>query len=209
MLKVYLSHHFNEAAASKIVGMDAIYVYLIDNYYGKGLAPWSTEDNLRQFRESADRLRPLLIGKTAPDIKMQRRDGSAVSLHEVDSDYTIVYFWQYECGHCKASTPVMKEFYDKWKEKGVALFAVCTKVGDEVPGCWDYIDEKEIGDWMHTVDPYLRSRFVKLYDVVQTPAIFVLDKDKKIISKRIGAEQLDELMQKITEQRSNGEKTKG
>ncbi|PHI19353.1 DUF5106 domain-containing protein [Lewinellaceae bacterium SD302] len=207
MLKVYLSHYLNEAARSKVVGMDAIYVYLIDNYYNKGLAPWADEDMLRKFRENADKLRPILIGKTAPDIKMQKRDGSSVSLHEVDSDYTILYFWQYECGHCQKSTPVMKEFYEKWKDQGVELFAVCTKVGKEADGCWDYIDEKEISDWMHTVDPYLRSKFVKLYDVYQTPSVFVLDKDKKIVSKKIGAEQLDDLMTRLKEMEATEEES--
>lgn len=93
----------------------------------------------------------------------------------------------------------MKEFYAKWKDKGVKIFAVCSKVGKEVPGCWDYIDDQEINDWLHTVDPYMRSKFVKLYDVTQTPAIYLLDKDKKIISKRVGAEQLDDLLTRIIE----------
>lgn len=206
MLKVYLSHYLNEAARSKIVGMDGVYVFLIDNYYSKGLAPWSDEETLRSFRENADRLRPILIGKTAPDIKMQRRDGSEISLHEVKDEYTVLYFWRYDCGHCKESTPKMQEFHNKWKDKGVSLFAVCAKVGKEVPPCWEYIDEQGINDWLHTVDPYLRSRYVKLYDVQSTPAIFVLDKDKKIISKRIGAEQLDELLMQLTDEKAMEEK---
>lgn len=202
MLKVYLSHYLNESARSKIVGMDAIYVYLIDNYYAKGKAPWTDEETLRKFKENADRLRPILIGRTAPDIEMERRDGSKINLYEVDSEYTILYFWRYDCGHCKESTPHMKEFYKKWKDKGVTLFAICSKVGKEVPPCWEYIDEQEIGDWLHTVDPYMRSRYAKKYDVQQTPAIFVLDKTKTIISKRIGAEQLNDLLMQLTDEKA-------
>ena len=55
---------------------------------------------------------------------------------------------------------------------------------------------------MHTVDPYHQSRFSKLYDIRSTPQIYVLDDKKEIISKRIGAEQLEELMEKIIEQKS-------
>ena len=199
MFKTYLIHYLNEAAASKLVGMDAIYVYLIDNYYAKGLAPWTEEDQLVKFMENADNLRPLLIGKTAPDIEMERRDGSRISLHDVEAPYTILYFWRYDCGHCKKSTPFMKEFYDKWKSRGVELFAACVKVTKEVPDCWKYVDENGMNDWLNVVDPYLRSRFVELYDLQQTPQIYILDKNKEIISKKIGAEQLDEVMEKIYE----------
>lgn len=207
--KMYLVHYLNEAAKSNLVGMDAVYVHLIDQYYRKGLAPWTEEELLQTFLENADRLRPLLIGKTAPDISMQKRDGSTVSLHDIDTDFTVLYFWRYDCGQCKKSTPDMKAFFEKWKDKGVTLFAVCTKTTKEVDGCWEYIDENETNDWLHTVDPYMRSRYGKLYDVQSTPSIFVLDKDKKIISKRLGADQLDGLMMQILEQQSKENSQEG
>jgi hypothetical protein len=39
-----------------------------------------------------------------------------------------------------------------------------------------------------------------LYDLKTTPQIYILDKDKKIISKRLGAEQLDELMMRLLDE---------
>ncbi len=200
--KFFLVHYLNEYAKSKIVGMDAAYVHLVDNYYRTGKASWTDEESLKKIIESADKLKPLLIGKIAPDIEMRKKDGSKVRLHEVDSEYTILYFWRYDCGHCKESTPHMKAFYEKFKDKGVKLFAVCTKFTDEVEGCWDYIEENEIQDWLHTVDPYHQSRFSKLYDIRSTPQVYVLDDKKEIISKRIGAEQLEELMNRILEQKA-------
>ena len=199
--KFFLVHYLNEYAKSKIVGMDAAYVHLVDKYYRTGEASWTEEESLKKIIESADKLKPLLIGKTAPDIQMQKKDGSKIRLHEVDSDYTILYFWRYDCGHCKESTPHMKAFYEKFKDKGVKLFAVCTKFTDEVKGCWEYVDENGIQDWLHTVDPYHQSRFSKLYDIRSTPQVYVLDDKKEIISKRIGADQLEELMNRILEQK--------
>lgn len=201
--KFFLVHYLNEYAKSKIVGMDAAYVHLVDKYYRTGVASWTEEESLKKILESADKLKPLLIGKTAPDIEMRKKDGSKVSLHGVDSDYTILYFWRYDCGHCKESTPFMKAFYEKFKDRGVKLFAVCTKFTDEVEGCWEYVDENGIQDWLHTVDPYHQSRFSKLYDIRSTPQIYVLDDKKEIISKRIGADQLEELMNRILEQKAS------
>ncbi|MEZ4983653.1 MAG: redoxin domain-containing protein [Saprospiraceae bacterium] len=195
----YLIHFLNFYAASKYVGMDAVYVYLVDNYYAKGLASWTDEEQLAKIIDNANRLRPLLIGEIAPDIRMQRQDGSQISLSEVDAPYTILYFWRHDCGHCKTSTPVMKEFYDKFKDRGVKIFAACAKLRDEVPDCWKYVEENSIGEWIHVVDPYGRSRFMTTYDLKTTPQIYVLDKDKRIVSKRLGAEQLEELMDRLLE----------
>lgn len=195
--KFYLIHFLNEYARSNIVGMDAVYVHLVDKYYSRGLAPWTDPDQLNKIVDNAAKLKPLLIGKTAPDIEMQKQDGSSVSLHEVDAEYTILYFWRYDCGHCKESTPFMKAFYEQFKDKGVALFAVCVKYTDEIGGCWDYVEEQGIGDWLHTVDPYNRSRYGQLYDIRSTPMLYILDRNKEIVSKRIGAEQLSEVMEQI------------
>ncbi len=95
----------------------------------------------------------------------------------------------------------MKGFYEKYKNKGVEIIAVCSKFTDEIPGCWEYVDENEIGDWLHTVDQYHRSRYMKVYNIKSTPQIYLLDSKKEILSKRIGAEQLEEVIDKIIEMR--------
>ncbi|MCB0650494.1 MAG: redoxin domain-containing protein [Saprospiraceae bacterium] len=195
--KFYVIHFLNEFATSKIVGMDAVYVDLAEKYYATGKAPWVDEEQLAKILENVKDLKPTLIGKTAPDLLLEKRSGGMVKLSEIESEYTILYFWRYDCGHCKKSSPFMKDFYDKYKDKGVKIVAVCTKSKDEIPECWKYVDENEIQDWIHTYDPYFRS--MKLYNIKSTPQIFVLDRNKEIITKRIGAEQLEEVMDKIIE----------
>ena len=191
LFKYYVVHFTNRAAQSNIVGMDAVYVHMVDNYYANGRAYWAEEDQLAKMIDNAERIRPLLIGEPAPDLKMKSRDGKDISLYGVDAKYTILYFWAYDCGHCKKSTPHMSAFYEKWKDRDVEIFSICTKQ-KELESCWEYIDDKEIGDWMHATDRYMR--FFNKYDVRSTPSIFVLDREKIIISKKLGAEQLDGLL---------------
>jgi peroxiredoxin len=198
LFKYYVVHFTNKAAKSDIVGMDGVYVHMIDNYYRNGLAYWSDPEQLATMVENADKNRPLLIGKPAPNLEMNRRDGSPVNLYDLDAKYTVLYFWQFACPSCKKSTPHMKAFYAKWKSKGVEVFAVCTKQR-ELPKCWEYIDDNEIGEWLHATDKY--QRFARDYNVISTPSIFVLDENKKIISKRISAQQLDELFTNLEKQR--------
>lgn len=195
----FLVHYLNEYAKSNIVGMDAVYVHLVDTYYASGRAPWTDGDQLEKIIENANGLKPTLIGKIAPDIRLERKDGTTFNLHDIPSKYTILYFWRFDCGHCQESTPVVKEFYQKFKDKGVTLVAVCTKFTDDIKGCWDYVEENEIEDWMHGVDTYHRSKYMELYYIKSTPQIFILDQDKKIIIKKIGSEQLEDVMTSLME----------
>ena len=195
--KYYLIHFLNTYAKSQIVGFDAIYVFLAKTYYESGQAPWTDEEQLAKIIENANRLEPLLIGKIAPNIKMQTQDNQEIWLHDFQSPYTVLFIWDPDCGHCKKSMPGMIDFYNQYKDRGVAVFAICTKLYDELQKCWDYIEEIGMGVWFNTVDPYNRSKFRTIYDVKTTPQIYILDDQKVILSKRIGAEQLPEVMEQI------------
>lgn len=187
--KYYVAHFANKAAASKIVGMDAVYVHMVDKYYLSGDAYWIDAEQLAKMKEDADKIRPLLIGKKAPNIKATTRQGEPVELYDIAAEFTILYFWRYDCGACKKSTPHMKTLYEKWKDQGLQIFAVCVKQEKEIGNCWEYVEEQGVEDWLHTSDKYMR--YYRDYAVEQTPSIFVLDKNKEIISKRLSAEQLD------------------
>lgn len=193
--KFYLIHFLNYYAKSNIVGMDAVYVHLVDNYYSKGLAPWTDSTQLQNIIENADDLKPTLLGKRAPNVQLLARDGKKFMTDDVKAEYTVMIFWAYDCGHCKKATPIFKAFYDKFKDKGVKIVAICRNNKD-VPECWKYVDENGTGDWIHAYDPY---NFTSPYYVRSTPTIFILDKDKKILSKRIAPEQLEEVMDRIIE----------
>lgn len=193
--KFYLIHFLNKYAKSKIVGMDAVYVHLGDTYYCSGKAWWVEKEQLNKICENVEKLKPILIGKVAPNIQVQRKDGSTLALHDVKKDFTILFFWDPECGHCKKQIPDIISFYDKFSSRGVEIFGVCTKTGNDTQSCWDTIEERGMDKWINTLDPYLRSKYKTLYDIRTTPKIFVLDKDKKIISKHIGGEQLEEVLE--------------
>lgn len=113
----------------------------------------------------------------------------------------------------------MVEFANKFKERGVKVFAVCTgvvtlKEDSNTPekvheSCWKGMDEKEFNDnlFFNTYDPYIKSRYKTLFDVTTTPQIFILNRNHEILMKRIGAEQLGEVMEqvmKFQEEKKNG-----
>ncbi len=176
---------------SKIMGHDAIFVHLADRYYLTGKADWMEEKSMKKIRERVMRLKPNLIGKKAPEISLPDSTGKKHSLYAIDADFTIVYFWSYSCGHCKKSLPGYKKIYDTYKDKGVQYYSVCTK--PERAKWLKYLDTYKL-DWLNVYDPDGRSPFRMLYDIHSTPTVYLLDKDKKILAKRVGPKQLENIL---------------
>jgi len=194
--RYYLSYFLNEYAKMKIVGMDAVYVHLVDNYYAKGKADWVDEETLTKIVNQAEELRPSLIGKTFPNVKTYKMDGSPIELNDIESPYTVVVFWAYDCGHCTKAMPDIVSFYDEWESKGVTLMTICTKGGeDKTEKCKEAIPKKNMDKFLNTFDPYQRYR--KLIQIKSTPKIFILDSEKKILIKDIPAKELKNIMPDI------------
>ena len=98
---------------------------------------------------------------------------------------------------CKKSIPAVIDFYNEYKNKGVEILAICTKTGQDISSCWNTIKERGMDIWVNASDQYIRNRYKTIYDVKTTPQIFILDKDKKIIVKKIAGEDLKPVMDEI------------
>lgn len=195
--KYYLIHFLNKFAKSTYVGWDAVYVHIVLNYYAKGLAPWSDKDELEKIINNGKTLLPLLIGKIAPDFTLEEQSGEEVSLHKFDAKYTVLYFWRESCSKCVEQIPELKRIQEKYAKYGLKVFTVCTAVGNEVKKNREFIEAKNLTSWTNTSDPYKIAQVMKLYDIKSTPQLYLLDKDKKILSKKIAVSQLEEVLDKI------------
>ncbi len=183
-VSVYLFNHFRQ---SEIMGHDAVVVKLADDIYLSGKADWVSDEFKDDLRKQVDRIRPNLIGKKAVNLIMDSYKGIFVSLYDINKDFTILYFWEPDCGHCAEATPKLKAWYDKAKNSGVEVFAVCT-TADKAK--WKkYIEENKI-EWINGWDPERRTNFGYYYNVESTPMVYILDKNKTIIAKKISVEDI-------------------
>ena len=191
----WVTHFLNKYAkeSAEIVGMDAVYVHVAHKYYcNSAKTDWIDEEQKKKICKNADDFAPILIGKTAPNVRFQKRNLEWLSLHDVDADFTVVYFWDPDCSHCKKSIPKAVEFYKEYADKGVKVVGVCNRRKDEVKMCWEAIEERFMDNWINVTDPYLQGK--SKFNITTNPRIFVLDKNKKIISKGIGSDQLKEVL---------------
>lgn len=182
----------NKYANSKIMGDDAVYVDLVKRYYETGQANWTDSAQLAKMLERANALAPLLLGAVSPDLVL--RDTTLkvkYRLHDLPAKYTIVFVWDPECGHCKKSAPILRDFYNKYKNKDIMVYSIATINYNEIEEWKKFITEKEL-NFINVADPYAETNFRSIYDIASTPQVYVLDENKKIIAKRIGANQLEE-----------------
>jgi thiol-disulfide isomerase/thioredoxin len=182
---------------SQYVAHDAIFVHMVQKYYAEGLCPWVDEAVLEEMVKKAEKLSLILIGRKAPELYMADTNGVFHSNYEFDRKYTIMWFWELNCGHCKTATPKLVEFYNRAKDSlDFEVYAVCTS-SDTVK--WKQaIIEKQL-PWINVGGNKANINYRIVYDVTSTPVIYVLDKEKKIIVKKIGIDELEPFLRNYDE----------
>jgi len=184
----------NYSERSNIMGMDGAFVHMVETYYKTNKAFWITPTQLQKIVDRSNKLKPLLLGKIAPNVTVLDSIGKKHSLLDVKAKYTVLYIWSTDCGHCKKMTPILKDFYIANKSKDIEVFALCTETD------LDKWKEKVLeydASWINVWDPINMSNFRDIYDVYSTPVVYLLDKDKKILAKRIDVTQLQEFIDKL------------
>ncbi len=181
----------NQAENPTLIGGEAVFVHLAEKYYIGSIMPISDSSTVQNIRTKVNTIKPLLVGKFMPPLTLTDTLGKLRSVADVKAKYTIVFFYDPDCGHCRESTPTMKAFYEKNKAN-VQIYAASVA---RAPERWKkYIHDFGVEEWVHGYDYSSRIDFRKDFDVSNTPVIYVLDQDKKIIARRLPVEQLDSFL---------------
>ena len=186
---------------SNIMGMDAVFVDLAENYYLSGDAFWADSALIAKISDRVARIKPNLIGNQAPTLILLDTLMKPKSLYSLNADYFVLYFFDPDCGHCKKKTPALKELYDS-KLKSMGVEVVATNIKKDVDKWKKYVKEQDL-NWINLADPHIRSNFRYEYNLETTPIIYVLDKQKKILAKKLDVDQLEEFINKQIEIKNN------
>ncbi len=187
------SFFLNGSINSKIMGMDALFVDIANDYYFTGEAFWASDESMKKIRENVLFMKDNLLGKTAPDLTLESFDGEFYKLHQVESELTAVLIYEPNCSHCKVFVPEFyKDVYLPNKDKGLQVFAIYSMDDKEE---WEtFLTKHDMFDWMNVWDKDHSSRFKILYDARQTPGVYLLDSDKRIIAKKMDIKGLKQLI---------------
>ena len=203
----YILHWLgNYTAESKMMGVDASFVYLVENYFGKGKAYWLDSAGVNRYQDRAAKIAPNVLGNAAPDVILQ--DLTTLkdeSIRSGNAPYTLLMFWSPQCGHCMEEMPKIIELYNtKLKKYGVSVISVPTD--GERSELLKFNTDHKITDWKTLVDANNKLEYKPLYDVYSTPKIYLLDKDKKLIGKSLSHDTILKVVEFEEEKKNKGAK---
>lgn len=136
-------------------------------------------------RTARARLNP--VGGVATDLRLQTPEGKEISLSEVESPLTVLYFFNPGCSACQPVTDRLIRNYNLYKSRGMEVFAIYLERDKEV---WnEYIASKKL-TWINVYDPTGQEMIEEKYDIYAMPMIYVLDRDKRVIARDVSAERL-------------------
>jgi thiol-disulfide isomerase/thioredoxin len=204
MYKFLLNWLTDEYINPKYMGQDAVFVHLFEKYHSKGVSSWLNEKQMTAISNRAYMLMSNLIGEQAANLNMVDSAGAPVPLYSVKAPYVIVCFWDPTCSHCREEVPRMDSLYKaKWKKEGIKIYGVLTE-SKEIPKWKEFINKYNLQSWINvyqteeqkkTDEDAKKPSYKQLYDVTQTPTLYLLDKDKRIIAKKLTWQQMDDVLQ--------------
>jgi peroxiredoxin len=187
---VYLTQQFESAA--DMTGLDRLFVHMVDTYQQVASTPWLDKPTLLRLEEKANYHRKNLTGLPAAELKLPDEKGNLVSLYDVDAPLTLLIFYSALCPHCMETMPLLSELYFQYEPKGLKAIAVNT---DDQYEHWKSFLPEQHWTWINLADPTGKNAFQQDYGAWNLPVIYVLDKKKNILYKRIKPEKLNQVLQ--------------
>jgi len=195
---VRLYSHF---ISSGLMGDEAVAIHLTDNWFAPGKAAFNDELDLMNAKIFAEFNRQSLIGCKAPELSAVDTLGCSADVPLGLSDrYRVLYIYSPDCAVCKVQTGLLARLFSN---KSYPVDFIAFNSGDD-PEAWAEA-RKNFGfassqlRVMHFSDPSMESDFQRKYGVLQTPRMFLIDKNGVIVGRGLDAPALGKLMESVTD----------
>ena len=205
MQKLLLLKFVNRYLNQKYMWEDAVFVHLFEKYFAQKNYPWLTEKGKKVITDRAYSLMANITGNPAAEIELPDINDKKTSLYGLEAPYVLVAIWDPTCSHCKEVVPKLDSMYHtKWKGMGLKLFALAKETEGNKQTWLSFIKDYKLNDWTHVyyskADDKARTdagipSYSQLYDVQSFPTLYLLDRDKRIIAKKVTEKQVDEILE--------------
>ena len=205
MERFLLLRFVNRYYSQRYMWEDAVFVHLYEKYFATNPPSWLSEQGKKTITDRAYSLMANIFGSPATEIQLPDSTGKSISLYGLKNEYALVIFWDPLCGHCKETLPKIDSVYQlRWKGQGLGVYAVAKENEGTREDWLKFIRDKNLGDWSHVYYSKEAEKarvsnnvpgYSQLYDVQSFPTLYLLDKDKRIVAKKLSFEQIDEILQ--------------
>ncbi len=204
MQRFLLLKFVNRYLNQKYMWEDKVFVHLFEKYFAQKSYPWLTEQGKKVITDRAYSLMSNIFGSPAPEIELPNQTEKKTTLYGTSAPYTLLVIWDPTCGHCKETVPKLDSLYRaKWKAMGVKLFGLAKETEGKRSDWLDFIGKHQLNEWVHVYYSKEAEQarvqagipgYSQLFDVQSFPTLYLLDKDKRIIAKKVTENQVDEIL---------------
>ena len=199
---------------SEVMGVEAVAVYVCDKWFIPGKIRMHSDMDLMGARMFAEFNRSSLIGMQAPEMVLKDSLGNDMRLFPSAQDtshgsdgipditenkrYRILYFYSTGCARCKIETVLLKNILEN-DDFPADFYAIFT--GRDREEWMRYIrlqmniNTSRTGIF-HLWDPHMDSDFQIKYGILQTPGLFLISPEGKILGRRLDAVSLEKMLEK-------------
>ena len=189
-LKIY-DHYLK----SKIMGEDGVAVHIADTWFIPGKVSMHSDLDLLNAKVFAEFNRDALVGSDAPVLTVFDPEGQTVTIPFADA-YTVLYFYDTSCSTCRIETPRLCRFL---QETDFPLKAVAFNTGMEEEEWEAYrAASLDVPGMVHVWDPEIDSDYQRKYGVLQTPRMFLIGPDGKVVGRGLDTPALGLLIEKLS-----------
>jgi peroxiredoxin len=138
-------------------------------------------------------VKEIAVGDAAPDFCLKDTSGKIIILSNFAQKPVVLRFFETDCRFCRADTPIINVYFEKYKDRGLQVFYVAA-----------YHETKEtVTGFMEDLDvpfPVILDQDAKLadlYNVLLYPQTIIITPDQKIkaiIPGGVGEAELDEMV---------------
>ena len=187
----FLWHLLEKYRHPEYMSQDQVFVWLYDHYFSQLKIKDLNEANLAMIRDKAETFRRLALFNLAPNFAIN----DSIDLHSVESKYTVLFFHDHDCDVCRQEMQDLNSICAEHPEITVLAIDMNLDSPGESSGGFAIRpqgdgDLKSPIQYRRITNPSELIALSDAYDIETTPLIYVLDRDKRIIAKKIQAKQI-------------------
>ena len=187
---------FERYRDSELMGDEAVAIGIYDKWFADGPLTFGTEFETLNAGLFADVNRSTLLGVKAPRIIMENPDGKRVRFPRAGRT-TVVFFYNVDCAKCKAVEAALPSVLN---DAGFGIDIVAVYVGDKSRE-WESFRKSRFTGYtnkklfmFHLWDPEGKTEFERLWGVISTPKLYLVDAEGTVIGRRLEPEALLQLL---------------
>ena len=144
---------------------------------------WLDEYERMPYEYDLEIARQNRIGRTANDFTYTLASGRTATLHNIKADYTLIFISNPGCPMCRevkeqiTTSPMLQELIERKELKVLVIYP------DTDLEAWHEHLQDYPASWINGYDADQRIEKERLYDLKAIPALYLLDKQKRVMAK--------------------------